>query len=157
VDQGSTIVTEPLSLQHPSVIRGAERIRAWRESGFPRSSLRALCHDVNVRCWLLATGWQGTDGSSCSFDNIQGVQIGRTGGQFNRLPATLHDVAYELIRRFQPPRGVRAEADAMYADECRDRLSARLVPSLSLYVGMGQCYVRWAVLRLAGWRAASPR
>lgn len=147
-----------LSLHHPAVIRGAERVRKWRADDFPPYRVPSLCRDLDVRDWLLATGWGGTDGSSCSFDDIQGVRIGMTGGQMNRLPATMHDVAYELIRRFRPPGIVREYADRMYRDECIRRLREKLVPgSLSCRLGVAQAWARYAALRAFGWRAARPR
>jgi hypothetical protein len=151
-------MTAPLPLDHPAVCRGGHRLFKWREADFPVSWVASLCHDLDVRHYLRATGWAGTDGSSCSFDDIQGVRIGLTGGHMNRLPATLHDVAYELIRRFQPPGRVREHADAMYRDECVKRLRDKLVPgSLSCRVGVLQCWTRYYVLRTFGWRAARPR
>lgn len=145
-------------MHHPVVIRGSERLRKWRADDFPSFRVPSLCRDLDVRHYLLATGWPGTDGSSCSFDDIQGVRIGLTGGHLNRLPATLHDVAYELIRRFQPPGRVREHADAMYRDACVDLLRRKLVPgSLSCRVGVLQAWSRYFALRAFGWRAARPR
>lgn len=150
-------VVETPALHDPRVIRGAERVRKWREAEFPPGSVLGVCSDMNVRAWLLATGWQGSDGSSCSFDDVQGVRIGCTGGQFNLMPATLHDVAYALLRRFQPPGRVREEADRMYRDECILRLRENLVNgSLSCRVGILQAWTRYYALRAFGWKAARP-
>jgi hypothetical protein len=154
----STIMPQTLPMHDPRVIRGANRVRFWREGGFNPYLLESLCRDLDVRQWLRSTGWAGSDGSSCSFDDVQGVQIGMTGGRMNRLPATLHDVSYELIRRLNPPGRVREFADAMYRDTIIQLLRDRLVDgSLSCRVGILQAHVRYLGLRAFGWRAARGR
>lgn len=150
-----------VSLHDPAALRGGEKIRGWREDDYPVHGplgVVALSRCLDVRNWLLATGWEGTDGSSSSFDDLQGVRIGRTGGQFNRLPATCHDAGYELLRRFQPPGRVREALDAEYRDGCIRALRAKLVTgSLSYRVGVLQAWSRYFALRAFGWRAARPR
>jgi hypothetical protein len=106
--------------------------------------------------WLAAlrTGWTGPDGSSCSFDVIQGVRIGRSGPGFEHahLPANRHDWFYELGRRFGLPESYRRLADLDYRESCKDTLRS-VLEGPSLWFGLLRCHLRYVALRLGGRRA----
>lgn len=102
----------------------------------------------------LSAGWTGPDGSSMSFDDIEGVRIGVTSRLWRNctLPANLHDWRYHLGRTRKLPQSFRAAADAGYRDGCIEAVRTTLI-GFSQKKGVARAYARWAALRVAGWFA----
>lgn len=116
-----------------------------------------------------ASGWYGSDGSSCSFDSLFGVEIGKSSAAYHpELPANLHDFRYRVIRRLR--------ALELISDEQAEEL--RLLADLEHYDGLcfcvdaalalgeiwkataiaakGWAWVRFRALRALGGNAAHP-
>lgn len=122
------------------------------------TSIEDFLRPPTHRQWLkaLRSGWAGPDGSSCSFDLIQGVRIGKSSPSFRHAhyPANRHDWYYELGRRYGLPESYRRAADLDYRDSCKDALRA-VLEGPSLWFGLLRCHLRYAALRLGGrsaWR-----
>lgn len=68
----------------------------------PESTAEFRAHKPTFEQWQaeLASGWTGSDGSTSSLDDIEGVQIGVTGTDHRPdLPANHHDFDYRVLRR----------------------------------------------------------
>lgn len=98
----------------------------------------------------LADGWSGSDGSSSSTDNIEGIRIGITSRSYSysHLPANLHDWLYRLGRKHGLGSKFRKAADRAYRDICLERISSLL--GWSGWKARRRCAIRYAVLRLFG-------
>jgi hypothetical protein len=102
----------------------------------------------------LDAGWSGPDGSSLSFDDLEGVRIGITSKlwRYAGLPANRHDWRYHLGRKHKLPESYRTSADAGYRDGCRESVANTLI-GWRVKAGAARAYARWAGLRVFGWAA----
>jgi hypothetical protein len=100
--------------------------------------------------WLRALGWL-SDGSSKSLDNIMGVRIGVSGGEYvsANLPANRHDFFYELGRLFNLGPAFRDAADWDYYTRCEQAVRFALV-GWRVPVGKARAWLRWKALRACG-------
>ena len=95
-------------------------------------------------------GWAGSDGSSSSFDNIEGIQIGKTSRKLGDIgyPANLHDWRYQLGRRKRLGPVFRKAADKGYRDDCL--LSVAILVGFSGWKARVRCWIRYYALRVFG-------
>jgi hypothetical protein len=95
-------------------------------------------------------GWSGSDGSSSSFDDIEGIRIGKTSRKISDIgyPANLHDWRYQMGRRKVLPAACRKAADKGYRDDCL--LSVAILVGFSGWKARVRCHIRYYVLRLVG-------
>jgi hypothetical protein len=140
----------------PALHPGATKVAAWRAAGAPVAGFSALAQDRDVHDWLVATGWR-SDGSSASTDLVMGVRVGRSGAEWAQgRAADAHDRAYELSRRLGGlSRAHRLVADRLYRDLLLQALEARLEGPM-LNAGRARAHLRYAALRLGGWRSWRP-
>lgn len=114
-----------------------------------------LAYNANVWAWLVATGWE-SDGSSCSLDDVMGVRIGRSGPDWNLLPASLHDVLYVVSRRLGGlPAPFRKVADELYRDQIIHVTGNHLI-GWRRHVARLRAHARYVGLRLGGRRSFQP-
>lgn len=126
----------------------------------PRSPAELVARWPTETEWKaeLESGWPGSNGSSASLDNIEGIRIGSTTTAYTPdLPANLHDFHYRVLRRLRlvlsrkTRRAMRRAADAEHLEG--------LLRDVAILVGWNgwkarqRARVRWVVLRLFGWRA----
>jgi hypothetical protein len=102
----------------------------------------------------LAAGWKGSDGSSISTDDIQGIRVGITSNsyKYSNLPASRHDFCYHLGRKYKLPSKYRKEADKLYRNLCLKLIKKHLM-GFSAWKGRQQAKIRYRALRLFGRRA----
>ena len=95
-------------------------------------------------------GWSGSDGSSSSSDNIEGIQIGKTSRKIGDIgyPANLHDWRYQMGRRKVLPAECRKAADQGYRDDCL--LSVAILIGFSGWKARVRCRWRYYALRVFG-------
>jgi hypothetical protein len=95
-------------------------------------------------------GWEGSDGSSSSFDDIEGIRIGVTSRRLIDLsyPANLHDWRYQMGRRKVLPASFRKAADKGYRDDCLDEVS--VLVGFSGWKARVRCHIRYYALRVFG-------
>jgi len=109
--------------------------------------------------WLaeLDSGWKGSNGSSCSLDNIEGVVIGTTTRNYTpNLPANWHDFLYRTIRRLLAL-GKITDTERYYFQLAADQAHyAALLDSVAHLVGINgwiarkRAEIRYYALRWAG-------
>lgn len=138
---------------------GARMVESWYTGhvmGHPLGDAEhflKLALSPSVHAWLVESGWPGSDGSSASLDNIEGIRIGATGTAFNRLPATVHDRGYELSRRYGGlPAPLRKRMDRAYRDLCIRAVSEVLV-GWNHRKAVARAHARYLGLRVGAWRA----
>lgn len=128
-----------LGLQHPT-------IREWAKAvdGFALDSPPGALRMVERL---------DPDGSSNSFDSVQGIVIGSSDALFRdpQLPANLHDFRYWYARNHADVPWTRQEADAEYRDGCLREVS--ILVGWSGWKARRQCWLRYYALRVAGRRA----
>jgi hypothetical protein len=111
---------------------------------WPSTPEEFATHNPSPEHWAceLASGWQGSDGSSASLDDIEGIRVGKTGRDYlPGLPANLHDFHYRVIRRLA--------ARQMIDD--RTRRAMRAAADLRHYTGLlAQVSV---LIGWSGWKA----
>jgi hypothetical protein len=95
-------------------------------------------------------GWDGSDGSTSSFDDIEGIRIGITSRNIKDVgyPANLHDWRYQLGRRKRLGPKFRRAADKGYRDDCL--LAISVLVGFSGWKARIRCWIRYFALRLFG-------
>lgn len=102
----------------------------------------------------LASGWRGSDGSTLSLDQIEGIEIGRTGSEYlPDLPANLHDFLYRVIRRLMAHRLIDEQARARLQACADNRLHAGMLSRVHVLIGLDG----WVARRRAGVRFQAVR
>jgi hypothetical protein len=97
----------------------------------------------------LASGWAGSDGSTASLDDIEGIRIGQSGREYQPgLPANLHDYHYRVIRRLM----AHHEIDEMTRTELQATADHRHYAGLLRCVSVLIHFDGWIARRRAGVR-----
>lgn len=112
----------------------------------------------------LASGWRGSDGSSNSLDDIEGVKVGETGTRYMPdLPAPHHDYDYRTIRRLVALHVIDEKMRAEMQQAADEKHLEGLQRKVSVLVGFSgwkaraRARVRYAALRLLGRSSTMPR
>lgn len=111
----------------------------------------------------LNSGWKGSNGSSCSLDNIEGIVIGTTTKEYSpNLPANWHDFLYRTIRRLYY-QGLLDDDSRYYFQLAADHAHyAALLDSVTHLVGINgwiarkRAEIRYYALRWAGKSSTIP-
>jgi hypothetical protein len=98
-------------------------------------------------------GWRGPDGSSASFDSIQGIRVGIMSASYEKnlapdgdlYAASGHDWRHQLGRRLDLPTRYSGPNDRYYRDRCLQH-TAHLM-GWSGWKARRSCWFRWRVLR----------
>lgn len=105
----------------------------------------------------LNSGWAGSNGSSASLDNIEGVVIGTSTKEYSpNYPANWHDFLYRVIRRLYVM-GILSDNDRYYFQLAADQAHyAALLDSVAHLVGFNgwmarkRAEIRYYALRWFG-------
>lgn len=109
------------------------------------------------------SGWCGSNGSSASLDDIEGIEIGTTSREYRPdLPANLHDYHYRVIRRLvsthcigEPTRGqMQRAADRRHRAELLRKLT--VLGGWSGWKARRRAQLRYRALRWFGRAATLP-
>lgn len=111
----------------------------------------------------LRSGWGGSNGSSCSLDNIEGVVIGTSTHEYSpQYPANWHDFLYRVIRRLYVIGKISGDERYYFQLAADQAHYAALLDSVAHLVGINgwlarkRAVVRYYALRWAGKSSTIP-
>lgn len=136
------------------------------ELWWPRTATEMAEHCPTEAEWEAErdSGWPPCDGSSWSFDDVEGIRVGRTGPEYApQLPANHHDYDYRVIRRLvalhwideATRRAMQKAADGKHEGGLLEHVG--ILIGWSGFKARARAHWRYLVLRLVGWRSTLPR
>lgn len=126
---------------------------------WPRTPEEFAAHTPTLEEWEAesASGWPPSDGSTASFDDVEGICIGVSGAAYRPdLPANHHDYDCRVVRRLlfvgrvdlATARRMRAVADRKHYAALLGAVS--VLVRFSGWKARRRAYVRYVVLRVFG-------
>lgn len=133
---------------------------------WPRTAQEIAEHYPTAQEWYAETesGWPPCDGSSCSLDDVEGIRVGISGGDYRPdLPANHHDYDYRVIRRLvallqideQTRRAMQKAADTKHWLGLQRKVAVLI--GVSGWKARARARVRYSALRVLGRRSTMPR
>lgn len=133
---------------------------------WPTTTREFATHEPTFEQWQaeLDSGWTGSDGSSSSLDDIEGLEIGKTGTEYRPdLPANHHDFDYRVIRRLMAHYDIGEKERSELQAAADAKHYAGLLKKVAVLIGFdgwkarNRAWVRYQALRWFGRKHTLPR